>query len=80
MLESVKATLGCGGVYFQPESRPNHTPCCRYGVCKREDIRKVIIPLFTNHPLQSMKRNDFAIFRQIAEMIDREEHLTAEGL
>src|SRR5258708_33955235 len=55
MLEAVKSTLGCGGVYFQAESRPNHTPCCRYGVCKRQDIREVIIPLFITHPLQSLK-------------------------
>lgn len=79
MLEAVQATLGCGGIYFQPESRPNHTPCCRYGVSSRKDIREVILPLFTNHPLQSLKRNDFQIFKQIAEMIDNEEHLTAEG-
>jgi hypothetical protein len=79
MLEAVKATLGCGGIYFQPESRPNHTPCCRYGVSNRKDIHDVIIPLFTAHPLQSLKRNDFEIFRQIAQMIERDEHLTTEG-
>ncbi len=79
MLEAVKTTLGCGAIYYQKETRPNHTPCCRYEVNNRKDLRENVIPLFTNHPLQSLKRNDFAIFKQVCEMIDKEEHLTPEG-
>jgi hypothetical protein len=79
MLEKVRAALGCGGIYFQKENRPNHTPCCRYEVNSRKDIREVIIPLFTEYPLQSEKYKDFLIFKQIAEMIDRKEHQTPDG-
>lgn len=80
MLEAVKATLGCGAIYFQKETRPNHTHCCRYEVNNRKDIREYIIPLFTHHPLQSLKRNDFAIFKQVSEMIDNNQHQSDEGL
>lgn len=79
MLEKVRVVLGCGAIYFQKESRPNHTPCCRYEVNSRKDIREVIIPLFTKYPLQSEKIKDFEIFKQIALMLDRKEHQTPNG-
>lgn len=79
MLESVQQVLGVGAIYLQKENRPNHTDCCRYEVNNRSDIRSIIIPLFRDYPLQSVKRNDFEIFKTIAEMVDRKEHLTPQG-
>src|SRR3989344_9207776 len=79
MLEAVKLALGCGAIYFQKEKRLNHTECYRYGVNSRQDIRETIIPLFTDYPLLSLKRNDFHIFAQISRMVDRKEHQTEAG-
>ncbi len=80
MLEAVKETLGCGAIYFQKENRLNHTPCCRYEVNNRKEIKDKIISLFTQHPLQSLKRKDFMIFEQICGMVDRKCHFTPEGV
>src|SRR3989344_464922 len=79
MLEAVKLALGCGAIYFQKEKRLNHTKCYRYEVNSRHDIREKIIPLFTDYQLLSLKRNDFRIFAQISQMVDRKEHQTEAG-
>lgn len=79
MLEKVKSVMGCGAIYFQKENRPNHTACCRYEVNSRKDIREYVIPLFDSYPLQSIKQKDFLIFKQISEMLDRNEHQTEAG-
>ena len=80
MLEAVKEALGCGAIYLQKENRPNHTPCYRFGVNNRQDIREKIIPLFKKYPLRSLKRNDFGLFATVAEIVDRQEHLTSRGI
>lgn len=38
ILESVRETLRCGAVYFQHETRKNHTQCYRYTVSSHRDI------------------------------------------
>lgn len=79
MLEAVKLALGCGAIYFQKEERLNHTECYRYEVNSRQDIREKIIPLFNDYSLLSLKRNDFRLFAQISQMVDRKEHRTKAG-
>jgi hypothetical protein len=50
-------------------------------VVNREDLRKVIIPFFMKHKLQLVsKKDDFKIFCQLMKMIEKNYHLTAEGL
>ncbi len=46
ILESLKQYFGCGSVYFQKDTRPNHQNCYRYEVYNRQDLEKVIIPFF----------------------------------
>ena len=79
MLEAVKDVLGCGAIYLQKESRLNHTECVRYEINSRDNIREVVIPLFTKYPLLSLKNNDFRIFAQISQMVDRKEHHCLSG-
>lgn len=45
-----------------------------------EKIRKYIIPLFSNYQLQTLKRLDFEDFKLVAELIEKKEHLTQEGI
>jgi hypothetical protein len=81
ILERLKTYFACGSIYFQKDDRPNHQHCYRYEVYNREDLLKTIIPFFKKHPLQFVsKRNDFELFCQMMEMIDRKEHLKVEGL
>src|SRR3989344_565352 len=64
LLEAVQNALNCGGVYFQNETRSNHTSCYRYTVSSQRDIFKKIIPFFEQHTLKTnSKRKSFELFR-----------------
>ena len=81
LLEIVRDTLGCGAVYFQKETRVNHTQCYRYTVSSQRDITQKIIPFFQKHPLQlPSKRSSFETFCQIAQLIQNKRHLTKGGV
>jgi hypothetical protein len=63
ILDNLKQYFGCGSVYFQKDSRPNHQNCYRYEVYNRDDLIKIIIPFFKKHQLKFVsKRYDFEIF------------------
>lgn len=81
LLEKVCNTLQCGNVYFQSETRSNHTQCYRYSVSAWRDIQQYVIPFFTKYPLQTVsKRESFRIFCQIANLVHQGAHLTPEGI
>src|SRR3989344_67417 len=81
LLEKVRNTLDCGAVYFQKEQRANHTQCYRYTVSSHADIFNKIIPFFQKHPLQSAsKSKSFSIFCQIADLLQKQAHLTENGV
>jgi hypothetical protein len=81
ILDSLKNYFGCGSVYFQKDTRPNHQNCYRYEVYNRQDIENVIIPFFKKNKLRFVsKRNDFEIFCKIMEEISKGKHLTEVGL
>ena len=61
--------------------RDNHKEdLYRFSVNKRDDLIQVIIPFFTDHPLQTAKRNDFAKFAKCVELMSKGHHLTLDGL
>ncbi len=81
ILERVRQFFGCGTVYFQKDTRPNHQHCYRYEVYSKDDLIRSIIPFFKKHQLQfSSKRTDFELFVEMLGIIDRKEHLTDKGL
>ena|SRR3989338_2365086 len=81
LLERVRNTLQCGEVYYQKEVRTNHCQCYRYTVSSRKDILSKIIPFFKQYPLRSAsKRANFKFFCQIARLLERDVHKTAEGV
>lgn len=81
VLEKIKDTIGCGAVYFQKERRRNHSQCYRYTVGSHRDITQKLIPFFLCHPLQSYsKQKNFEFFCQIADIVQRKEHLTEVGI
>jgi len=51
-----------------------------FTVTKINDLVNVIIPHFSNFPLQTQKRIDFELWAKIVESIKNKEHLTHEGL
>ena len=81
ILYTLKKFFGCGSVYFQKDTRPNHQNCYRYEVYNRNDLQKIIIPFFKKNKLKFVsKRNDFKIFCILMKMIDKEVHRTKSGL
>ena len=81
ILDQLQQYFGCGSVYFQKDTRPNHQHCYRYEVYNRDDLFSVIIPFFTKHKLRFVsKRNDFKIFCKIMEHILKKNHLNKKGL
>ena len=80
LLHRVRNTLNCGNVYFQRESRGNHTQCYRYTVGAWRDIDQKIIPFFEKHPLQTVsKQRSFKAFCKIADLVRRGKHLMPTG-
>ena len=81
ILYQLQKFFGCGNIYLQKDSRPNHQQCYRYEVSGRTDLENVIIPFFQNNPLRFVsKRNDFELFCKIFRKIKKGEHLTKKGL
>ena len=74
LLYALKRFFGCGVV------RRNHADRMVYRVRSAEHLRTHIVPFFEKHPLKSKKRLDFLKFRKILLMMERNEHLTQEGI
>lgn len=68
--------LGCGKIE-KVSTRPNEV---RFVVYKFSDILNKIIPFFQNYPLQGIKLQDFCDFCKIANIMEKKDHLTLEGL
>lgn len=80
LLKKLKRFFGCGAVYFQKDKRPNHASCYRFEINAQKDIHQILIPFFDQYPLQSNKRKDYQVFREIAMMIKEEKHREKEGI
>ncbi len=74
VLYALKAFFGCGVVRRNRENR------MAYRVRNITHLRERIIPFFEKHPLKTKKRLDFLKFRRILLMMERNEHLTPEGI
>jgi hypothetical protein len=51
-----------------------------YQVRNLDDITKVIIPHFEEYPLITQKYNDFILFKNIVELMEKGEHLNKDSL
>ena len=81
ILYELKEFFGCGNVYFQKDTRPNHQNCYRFEVTHRDDLEKIIIPFFAKNKLRfNSKQYDFTLFCDIMERIKKGDHLTNHGL
>jgi hypothetical protein len=79
-LELVQNWFGCGSIVEQ-QRRDNHRePLLRFSVKRRDDLVRIVVPFFEQHPLRTAKTYDFETFAQILQMMQRREHLTDVGL
>lgn len=65
--------MGVGGIQKDGNS------LFKYSVRSLKDIQ-VIIKHFSKYPLQTQKRADFELFKQIVHLLLGKKHLTEEGL
>ncbi len=81
ILYELQKFFGCGNVYFQKDTRPNHQNCYRFEVTNRNDLQSIIIPFFKKNQLRfSSKLHDFTLFCNLMDRIKNGEHLTNVGL
>ncbi len=81
ILLALQRFFGCGSVYFQKDTRPNHQHCYRFEVFRWEDLQTKIIPFFKKNKLQlASKKHDFDLFCLMMKMLSKKEHLTDKGL
>lgn len=74
VLYALKAYFGCGVV------RVNHADRMAYRVRSIKHLLEKIIPFFEKHQLKTKKRIDFQKFRRVLLMIEKDNHLTVEGV
>lgn len=74
VLYALKAYFGCGVV------RKNHGTRLCYRVRGHENLLSKIIPFFEKHQLKTRKHVDFAKFRKVVLLMEKREHLSADGL
>ena len=72
--------FNCGNVYVNRRFDNHNDDIYRYCVRALGDLRHEIIPFFQKHRLKTSKSNDFDVFCQVFELIDKNEHLNLEGL
>ena len=74
LLYALKQFFGCGVV------RQNHGDRMAYRVRGLEHLWERVVPFFEKHPLKTKKHLDFLKFRQVLMMMQRNEHLTLDGI
>ena len=74
VLYALKSYFKCGVV------RINHEDRWAYRVRGQSNLSSIIVPFFEKHELKTTKRLDFAIFRDVIQMMGKGEHLTLQGL
>jgi len=81
ILEAIQKALGCGKIYLLDYARYQKWRAhAKFKVSNLPEIIHKVIPFFEKHPLQAKKRKSFEIFKQIANMIQRKEHLQPQGV
>ena len=78
VLEAFRRRLGCGYL------KPNHPGSQRDRswiliVKDRKDLKLKLIPFFVENPLRTVKYKDFLVFKEVIELIEKQEHLNAAG-
>ena len=70
ILQRIRNYFGVGGIRFS-----KHDQNYKYEVRSIDDLVRVIIPHFEKYPLQTTKKHDFEIFKQICRWVYAKHHL-----
>ncbi len=78
VLEALQERLKCG--YLKPNHAKSNSDKTWVLIVKdRDDLKNKVVPFFEEYPLQSAKQQDFVIFKQVLQLIQKKRHLTKEG-
>lgn len=86
ILEALQSALGCGSIYdldfgrYKGYEQKNWRPHVKFRVSNIHDLRNKVVPFFRQFPLFGRKRQCFELFCDIADGIERKQHLQPEGL
>ncbi|OGG59279.1 hypothetical protein A2765_06720 [Candidatus Kaiserbacteria bacterium RIFCSPHIGHO2_01_FULL_56_24] len=80
LLEKVQKFWGFGKIYFQREYRENQRDNYRFEIFNYDLLKKVVVPFFKRHPLESKRAKDFELFCQILDLAIAKAHHTKDGL
>jgi hypothetical protein len=73
LLEKIRDTLGSGVIVN------NSTNSCILKIVSLSEIINTIIPHFEKYPLMTKTREEFELFKQVALIMKKKEHLSSEG-
>ncbi len=80
LLRKVEKFWGCGKIYFQKEYRKNQHNNYRFEIFSYDSLKKIVIPFFKEHKLESKRIKDFEIFCKILDLAISKRHHTKDGL
>jgi hypothetical protein len=80
VLDDMVSFFGCGKVYVNRRHDNHREDLCHYQVFRFGDLRDVIVPFFQANPLRTAKRENFAKFVEVIQLIELRTHLTVLGL
>ena len=80
VLEEMVKFFGCGKVYVNRRHDNHREDLCQFQVFRFGDLRDVVVPFFRANPLRTAKRENFAKFAEVIELIELRRHLTVPGL
>jgi hypothetical protein len=67
-LEELIRFFDCGKIYLNRRKDNHREDLLRYNVYRFEDLRKKIVPFFSEYPLRTSKRENFEKFVRIIEL------------
>jgi hypothetical protein len=80
VLYALRRFFECGAVTVNRRVDNHRQDMARFGVRRLGDLSGCIIPFFEEHPLFTVKRNDFSRFSAVVGLMREGVHLRMEGL
>jgi len=80
VLEEMVSYFGYGALSVNRRHDDHREDLVRYKVTRFGDLRNVIIPFFQANALRTAKRENFAKFVEVIELMELRRHLTVPGL
>ncbi|MBI2346783.1 MAG: LAGLIDADG family homing endonuclease [Deltaproteobacteria bacterium] len=79
-LRDLQDHFGCGRIFLNRRVDNHREHLYRFCVRSLGDLQQKVIPFFQQNALRTKKREDFAKFVRIIEMMEKKRHLGEQGL